>query len=130
VLYNLDKAKEAIRKLTYSIIVEGQMDCIAVYSAGFHNVIASSGTAFSETQVRLLARFGKDIVVNFDPDTAGAAATDRSLEMLVAEEFNIRILRLDGGYDPDLFIRRNGAKAYAEALRGRQSTSITWSIAR
>jgi DNA primase len=118
VLYNLDKAKEAIRKLTYSIIVEGQMDCIAVYSAGFHNVIASSGTAFSETQVRLLSRFGKDIVVNFDPDTAGAAATDRSLEMLVAEEFNIRILRLDGGYDPDLFIRRNGAKAYAEALRG------------
>lgn len=117
VLYNLDKAKEAIRALKYSIIVEGQMDCISVYAAGFHNVIASSGTAFTQTQVRLLAKFGKDIVVNFDPDTAGAAATDRSLAMLVEEEFNIRILRLEAGFDPDLFIRRKGAAAYAEAVK-------------
>jgi DNA primase len=118
VLYNLDRAKEAIRKLGYVIIVEGQMDCIAVYSAGFHNVAASSGTAFTETQVRLLGRFSKDIVVNFDPDTAGAAATDKSLGMLLEEEFNIKVLRLDAGYDPDLFIRKNGAEAYAKALRG------------
>jgi DNA primase len=118
VLYNLDKAKDAIRKLTYAIIVEGQMDCIAVYSAGFHNVIASSGTAFTETQVRLLSRFSKNIVVNFDPDTAGAAATDRSLEKLVEEEFIIKVLRLEAGFDPDLFIRRNGADAYKQALAG------------
>ena len=118
VLYNLDRAKEAIRKLGYVIIVEGQMDCIAVYSAGFHNVAASSGTAFTETQVRLLGRFSKDIVVNFDPDTAGAAATDKSLGMLLEEEFNIRVLRLETGFDPDLFIRKNGAEAYAKALKG------------
>lgn len=118
VLYNLDRAKEAIRKLDYAIIVEGQMDCIAVYSAGFHNVIASSGTAFTETQVRLLGRFSKNIVVNFDPDTAGAAATDRSLGMLLEEDFKIKILRLESGYDPDLFIRRNGADAYRQALMG------------
>ncbi|HZS27672.1 MAG TPA: DNA primase [Candidatus Angelobacter sp.] len=120
VLYNLDRAKEAIRKLGYVIIVEGQMDCIAVYSAGFHNVVASSGTAFTETQVRLLGRFSKDIVVNFDPDTAGAAATDKSLGMLLEEEFNIRVLRLEAGFDPDLFIRKNGAEAYAKALKGSQ----------
>src|SRR5215472_3753039 len=118
VLYNLDRAKEAIRRLTYTIIVEGQMDCIAVYAAGFHNVVASSGTAFSETQVRLLGRFSKHIVVNFDPDTAGAAATDRSLGMLLQEEFKIKILRLDEGYDPDLFIRKRGREAYAQALKG------------
>src|SRR4029077_16145736 len=118
VLYNLDRAKEAIRKLGYVIIVEGQMDCIAVYSAGFHNVAASSGTAFTETQVRLLGRFSKDIVVNFDPDTAGAAATDKSLGMLLEEEFNIRVLRLEAGFDPDQFIRRNGAEAYVKALKG------------
>jgi DNA primase len=118
VLYNLDRAKEAIRKLGYVILVEGQMDCIAVYSAGFHNVVASSGTAFTETQVRLLGRFSKDIVVNFDPDTAGAAATDKSLGMLLEEEFNIRVLRLEAGFDPDLFIRKNGAEAYAKALKG------------
>ncbi|HEY2499829.1 MAG TPA: DNA primase [Candidatus Angelobacter sp.] len=120
VLYNLDRAKEAVRKLGYVIIVEGQMDCIAVYSAGFHNVAASSGTAFTETQVRLLGRFSKDIVVNFDPDTAGAAATDKSLGMLLEEEFNIRVLRLEAGFDPDLFIRKNGAEAYARALKGSQ----------
>ena len=118
VLYNLDRAKEAVRKLGYVILVEGQMDCIAVYSAGFHNVAASSGTAFTETQVRLLGRFSKDIVVNFDPDTAGAAATDKSLGMLLEEEFNIRVLRLEAGFDPDLFIRKNGAEAYAKALKG------------
>jgi DNA primase len=117
VLYNLDRAKEAIRKLGYVILVEGQMDCIAVYSAGFHNVAASSGTAFTETQVRLLGRFSKDIVVNFDPDTAGAAATDKSLGMLLEEEFNIRVLRLESGFDPDLFIRKNGPEAYAHALK-------------
>src|SRR5689334_2559318 len=117
-LYDRDRAKEAIRKLGYVIIVEGQMDCIAVYSAGFHNVAASSGTAFTEAQVRLLGRFSKDIVVNFDPDTAGAAATDKSLGMLLEEEFNIRVLRLEAGFDPDLFIRKNGAEAYAKALKG------------
>src|SRR5215469_5635666 len=118
ILYNLDKAKQAIRALSYAILVEGQMDCISVYSAGFHNVIASSGTAFSEAQVKLLARFSKQLFVNFDPDTAGAAATDRSLATLVEEEFNIWILRLETGFDPDLFIRRNGPKAYAAALKG------------
>src|SRR5215472_710789 len=120
VLYNLDRAKEAIRKLGYVIIVEGQMDCIAVYSGGFHNVVASSGTAFTETQVKLLGRFSKNIIVNFDPDTAGAAATDKSLGMLLEEEFNIRVLRLEAGFDPDLFIRKQGAEGYARALKGSQ----------
>src|ERR1051326_8874767 len=78
VLFNLDKAKEAIRKLDYAILVEGQMDCISVYAAGMHNVIASSGTAFTEPQAKLLARFSRKIVVNFDPDTAGAAAGARA----------------------------------------------------
>jgi DNA primase len=116
VLFNLDKAREPIRKLDYAIIVEGQMDCISVYAAGFRNVIASSGTAFTETQVRLLGRFTKNIVVNFDPDTAGATATDKSLGMLLEEEFNVRVLRLESGFDPDLFIRRNGTQAYKQAL--------------
>lgn len=118
VLFNLDKAKDPIRKLDYAIIVEGQMDCISVFAAGFRNVIASSGTAFTESQVRLLARFSKNIVVNFDPDTAGATATDKSLGMLLEEEFNVKVLRLEAGFDPDLFIRRNGAQAYKQALAG------------
>src|SRR6266446_5452952 len=120
VLFNLDNAKEAIRKLEYSILVEGQMDCISVYAAGFHNVIASSGTAFTELQAKLLGRFSKKVVVNFDPDTAGARATERTLGLLVEEEFNIQVLTLETGFDPDLFIRRKGKDAYAAALKGSQ----------
>ena len=120
VLFNLDHAKEAIRKLDYAILVEGQMDCISVYAAGFHNVIASSGTAFTELQARLLGRFSKRIVVNFDPDTAGARATERTLGLLVEEEFNIQVLTLEPGFDPDLFIRRKGKNEYAAALKGSQ----------
>ncbi|MGB8867313.1 MAG: DNA primase [Candidatus Sulfotelmatobacter sp.] len=120
VLFNLDHAKEAIRKLDYAILVEGQMDCISVYAAGFHNVIASSGTAFTALQAKLLGRFTKNVIVNFDPDTAGAKATERTLSLLVEEEFNIRVLTLEQGFDPDLYIRRKGKDAYGEALRGSQ----------
>src|SRR5271168_3803220 len=120
VLFNLHQAKEAIRKLDYAILVEGQMDCIAVYAAGFHNVIASSGTAFTEVQAKLLGRFSKNVVVNFDPDTAGAKATERTLGLLVEEEFQIKVLTLEQGFDPDLYIRRKGKDAYGEALRHSQ----------
>ena len=117
VLFNLDKAKEWIRKMDYSILVEGQMDCISLFAAGFHNVIASSGTAFTDPQAKLLARFSRKIVVNFDPDTAGAAAAERSLGLLVGEDFEIKVLTLEQGFDPDLFVRRKGRGAYEDALR-------------
>ena len=120
VLFNLDQAKEAIRKLDYAILVEGQMDCISVFATGFQNVIASSGTAFTELQAKLLGRFSKNVVVNFDPDTAGAKATERTLGLLVEEEFNIKVLTLESGFDPDLFIRRKGKDAYEQALRHSQ----------
>ena len=120
VLFNLDLAKEAIRALNYAVLVEGQMDCISVFAAGFHNVIASSGTAFTAAQASLLGRFSKQIVVNFDPDAAGAKATERTLALLIEEEFEIRVLTLDQGLDPDLFVRRKGKDAYAAALRSSQ----------
>ncbi len=116
VLFNIDKAKQAIRQLDYAILVEGQMDCISVYAAGFKNIIASSGTAFTEPQARLLGRFSKNIVVNFDPDTAGAAAAERSLTLLVSEDFQIKVLTLEAGFDPDLYVRKKGKDAYSEAL--------------
>ena len=120
VLFNLDHAKEWIKKFDYAILVEGQMDCISVYAAGFHNVIASSGTAFTELQAKLLGRFSKNVVVNFDPDTAGAKAAERTIGLLVEEEFAIKVLTLEQGFDPDLFIRRKGKDAYGEALRHSQ----------
>src|SRR5581483_6818375 len=120
VLFNLDKAKESIRRLDYTILVEGQMDCISVFAAGFRNVIATSGTAFTEAQARLLARFSRNVVVNFDPDTAGAAATERTLGLLVEEQFQVKVVQLESGLDPDLFIRRRGRDAYADALHKSQ----------
>ncbi len=120
VLFNLDLAKEWIKKFDYAILVEGQMDCISVYAAGFHNVIASSGTAFTELQAKLLGRFSKNAVVNFDPDTAGAKATERTLGLLVEEEFTLKVLTLEQGFDPDLYIRRKGKEAYGAALKNSQ----------
>jgi DNA primase len=120
VLFNLNLSKEWIRKFEYAILVEGQMDCISVYAAGFQNVIASSGTAFTELQARLLGRFSKNVVVNFDPDTAGAKATERTLGLLVDEGFDIKVLTLDQGFDPDLYVRRKGSEAYRSALKRSQ----------
>jgi DNA primase len=130
VLFNLDHAKEAIRKLDYAILVEGQMDCISVFAAGFQNVLASSGTAFTEMQARLLGRFSKNVVVNFDPDTAGAKATERTLGLLVEEDFQIKVLTLDAGFDPDLYIRRKGKGAYAEALKHQSQRYFDYLIGR
>lgn len=117
VLFNLDKAKAAIRQQDYALLVEGQMDCIRVFTAGIQPVIATSGTAFTEHQVRLLSRFTKRVVVNFDPDTAGANAAEKSLALLTEAEFEVRIVTLGGGLDPDRFVQENGIAAYAEALR-------------
>jgi len=117
VLFNLDKAKAAIRTQDYALLVEGQMDCIRVFTSGLQPVIATSGTAFTEHQVRLLSRFTKRVVVNFDPDTAGANAAEKSLVLLTEAEFEVRIMTLEGGLDPDRYVLEHGIAAYAEALR-------------
>ncbi len=117
VLFNLDKARQAIRQDGGVILVEGQMDCISVFLAGIPNVIATSGTAFTEPQVRLLRRYATRVIVNFDPDTAGANAAEKSIALLTEEGFEVRVLTLEGGLDPDRFVRERGARAYAEALR-------------
>ena len=118
VLFNLDKAKAAIRAMEFALLVEGQMDCISVYMRGIQNVIATSGTAFTEQQVGLLRRQTTNVVVNFDPDTAGSNAAEKSIALLTEEGFTIRIVTLDGGLDPDRFIRERGVDAYAAAIRG------------
>jgi DNA primase len=117
VLFNLDKAKAAIRSMDFALLVEGQMDCISVYTGVTHNVLATSGTAFTEMQVRLLSRFTKRIVVNFDPDTAGAAAAEKSIALLTEEDFDVKVVSLEDGLDPDRYIRERGAPAYIEAVK-------------
>ncbi len=121
VLFNLDKARTAIRQAGFALLVEGQMDCISVFLRGIQNVIATSGTAFTEQQVNLLKRHTSNVVVNFDPDTAGGNAAEKSIALLTEEGFTIRIVTLDGGLDPDRFVRERGVEAYAAAIRGARS---------
>jgi DNA primase len=118
VLFNLDKARTAIRQLEFALLVEGQMDCISVFLRGIQNVIATSGTAFTEHQVALLRRHTSQVVVNFDPDAAGSNAAEKSIALLTEEGFNIKLVTLDGGLDPDRYIRERGVEAYTAALRG------------
>jgi DNA primase len=123
VLFNLDKAKAEMRKNDFALLVEGQMDCISVYMAGIHNVLAISGTAFTEMQVRQIGRFTKRVIVNFDPDTAGATAAEKSIALLTAEEFEVKVITLEGGLDPDRFVREHGVQAYGAALRAARRHS-------
>jgi DNA primase len=116
VLYHLDRAKEGLRQRDFAILVEGYMDAIAVARAGISNVIASCGTSLTEPQARLLGRFTHRVVVNYDPDSAGQAATERSLTLLLEQGFEIRVLQLPGGKDPDSFLRAEGAAAYTKLL--------------
>lgn len=116
VLYNLNRARNAIRKQDRVILVEGYMDVIGVWSAGIHYVVASCGTALGDRQVRALRRHSPRVVVNFDPDAAGANATERSLQLLLEEHLSIRVLELDDGLDPDEYIKKHGAEKYVAKL--------------
>jgi DNA primase len=118
VLYNLHRAKEAMRKDDRAILVEGYMDAIGVTAAGFGPVVASCGTALTDKQVRLIKQHTHRIVVNFDPDAAGSNAAERSVTMLLDEGMQVRILELDGDLDPDEYCKQRGAAAYQERLEG------------
>jgi DNA primase len=121
VLYHMDRAKETIRRQDFAILVEGYMDAIAVARAGIANVVASCGTSLAEPQIKLLGRFTKRLIVNYDPDAAGQAATERSISLLLQQDFEVRVLALpavgDKKADPDLFIREKGAESYIKALK-------------
>jgi DNA primase len=121
VLYHLDRAKDALRRQDFAVLVEGYMDAIAVARASISNVVASCGTSLAEPQIKLLGRFTKRVVVNYDPDTAGQAATERSISLLLEHDFEVRVLALppigNRKADPDLFIREKGAEAYIKALK-------------
>jgi DNA primase len=130
VLYHLDRAKEALRRSDFAVLVEGYMDAIAVARAGISNVVASCGTSLAEPQIKLLSRFTKRVIVNYDPDTAGQIATERSISLLLENDFEVRVLALpamnltrgDGtkyskNADPDLYIREMGVEAYTKLLK-------------
>lgn len=126
-LYGLFQSKEAIRQKKFAILVEGYLDLIALYQFGITNVAASLGTAFTPEQSKLLSRFTKKVVINYDGDSAGIKAARRAIEELLPNDFEIKVLVLPDGQDPDDFVRANGTEAYNEA-RGRAATSLNFTL--
>ncbi|HEY7305506.1 MAG TPA: DNA primase [Bryobacteraceae bacterium] len=123
VLYNLHRAKIDARKNDRMILVEGYLDVIGIYAAGIREVVASSGTSLGLEQIRSIKRqisqqqaSTGQIVLNFDPDPAGARSTEKYISLLLAEGLRVRVLEIPGGLDPDEYIQQNGVEAYRKLL--------------
>ena len=126
-LYGLFQGKEEIRKKKFAILVEGYLDLIALYEFGITNVAASLGTAFTPEQSKLLGRFSKRVVINYDGDSAGIKAARRAIEHLLPHEFDIKVLVLPDGKDPDDFIRENGVDTNNER-RGKAAPFLRFAL--
>ena len=111
-LFGLSFSKEAIKAEGHAVLVEGYMDFIVPFQHGVENLVASLGTSLTPQQVELLGRYSRDVVVSYDPDSAGVAATQRSLDLFLEGDFRVKVLRLPAGQDPDVFVRTSGAEAY------------------
>ena len=116
-LYGLHLTKAHIRKVGFAVLVEGYFDFAQVFQSQAAPAVASCGTALTPQQAQLLRRFTSKIVLSFDPDAAGLGAAVRSCELLVAEGFDVNVVVLDKGEDPDTFIRHNGGDQYRDRLK-------------
>jgi DNA primase len=120
-LYGLFQSKEDIRKLDRAILVEGYMDIISLYQAGIKNVVASSGTSLTDEQVQLLSRFTKNIIILFDADPAGQKASIRSIDILLKQNFDVKVITLPKGEDPDSFINKFGKEKFDELVHSARN---------
>jgi DNA primase len=117
-LYGLNLTKQQIRKVGFAVLVEGYFDFAQLFQSQAAPAVASCGTALTPQQVQVLRRFTSKVILSFDPDAAGQGAAARSCEMLVTEGFDVNVVALDKGADPDTFIRQKGPESYRERLRG------------
>jgi DNA primase len=116
VLYNLNRARQAAGQLDRIVMVEGYMDVIGATQAGVAEVVAPCGTALTTEQIRALKRHSQNLYLNFDPDSAGAKAAERSIKLLLDENVRVRVVELPGGLDPDEYCKEHGAEAYRERI--------------
>jgi DNA primase len=121
ILYGMDRARKEIAEKQCAILCEGQIDCIRCHLAGFGNVVASQGTAFTSEHAHLLHRYAPRAVIVLDADAAGEKAAVRSAALLLAEEVDVAVASLPQGEDPDSLIRKGGAAAFQKALDGAES---------
>src|SRR5205823_6403462 len=111
VLYGLHFARDVAQKAGRMVVVEVYFDCLSLHQAGIENVVASCGTALTPQQVAIMARYVPEVVMNYDPDAAGQTAMRRSIDLLLAKGLRVRILKLDGGLDPDDYVRKLDLRA-------------------
>lgn len=128
-LFGLYQAKEAIRKRDLCYLVEGYTDVMAMHQHGVENVVASSGTALTTEQIRLIHRMTNNITVIYDGDEAGIHASERGIDMLLAEGMNVKLLLLPDGDDPDSFARKHTATEYQQYLSKHQTDFIQYKTA-
>ncbi|MEM8889554.1 MAG: DNA primase [Bacteroidota bacterium] len=114
VLYGLYQAKKFIRDEDLCILTEGYMDTIVLHQNGVKNVVASSGTALTKEQIRLIRRFSRNVLMIYDGDKAGIKAALRGIDILIREGMEAKVLILPDGHDPDSYVREKGASAFAE----------------
>jgi DNA primase len=126
-LFGLDLTRDEIRKQGFAILVEGYLDLIVPYQAGIRNIVASLGTALTPEQVKLIGRFARRVVVNYDGDRAGVQAAKRAIETLLAEDLEVKVLVLPDNADPDDFIRIHGISEYQQR-RGEAQPHIQFVI--
>src|SRR5436190_3999602 len=126
-LYGLFQGKDEIRKKQFAILVEGYLDLIALAQFGITNTAASLGTAFTPEQAKLLGRFTRRVVINYDGDDAGIKAARRAIEHLLPYDFDVKVLVLPDGKDPDDFVRENGVDKY-NAARGKATTFMRFAL--
>ena len=125
-LYGLFLAKQAIVRHDLCFLVEGYTDVISMHQMGVENVVSSSGTALTTEQIRMIHRFTENITVLYDGDAAGIKASERGIDMLLAEGMNVKLLLLPDGDDPDSFARKHNATEYQAYLNGHQVDFIKY----
>lgn len=123
-LYGLFLAKQAISRLDLCYLVEGQMDVISMHQSGIQNVVASGGTALTKPQIRLIKRFTTNITVLYDGDAAGIHAALRGIDMFLEEGFNVKVVLLPDGEDPDSFAQSHNASDFIEYIQSHQTDFI------
>ena len=123
-LYGLFLAKQAISRLDLCYLVEGQMDVISMYQSGIPNVVASGGTALTKPQIRLIKRFTSNITVLYDGDAAGIHAALRGIDMFLEEGFNVKVVLLPDGEDPDSYAQSHNASDFIEYIQSHQTDFI------
>ncbi len=126
VLYGLNHSKQAISRQNLCLLVEGYMDVIAMHQAGIENVVSSSGTALTTAQIKLIKRLTENVTILFDGDAAGIKASFRSIDLLLAEGMNIRVLLFPDGDDPDSFARKHPQEYVEEFIRKEANDFIAF----